>query len=805
MKIRSVIGGMLLLGLLGGMPARADTLVSSSDIAQLGSLHRTAALLDSTLDVYRLTLSDFVPLMRLLTEIGEAPGARPETQLPPATHLALQQLATSVERRLPAASLPAIVRSYHNEVLEALSDLATATHLGQVVDPLQRLMHGMQGVGVSAGQIVDLFARERPVVTEISDPSTALDAIAEALDQLGRAEADLNTLQKRHAAPGELLHGFLRLEIALRHALDLIAAAEEAGVQLGFEMPMSTSGFSERRDRVQKRLSELQSMAARMMQPPQGAVSQILIHEMPSDKGFDVHMTWKAPTPRGRYVARAVQLWHSDTHGAWHLWAELPPGRSMHEAKLTLTEAGEVPGQYRLVAVNAFGVAGKSVERRAVRLSSELSGPTHVRAVLRDVDVFAKRFYADGDAIDIEWELSSNDPRRGADIAALLERHHLPRVALYRIAKWVGNTMINVGEVHAGENHFVDRPSDADFAQGVRYHVSSVDQAGAMSAAGTQGLSGWVRQDLSSKWRLAAAGAAQLNYPTHYAQAEMQRLRDKSHFAIAMNAFSARPEDEQNQLLKQWWESVSPIERVEWLRRWPSFVPAENRTEWLVDLLQERLSKRDAPWVQVSIWLRDNAGVYQEVEQFWQILDVASQRNAEQSFRARFAPEDRERLKAHAAQIEPLVHVQAWWAARDPQEHEKVALWWAALEPSMRAQKLKDFLQTLPEPVQISVRWPGWEQLLTAERDGLLAQAYQQLPLGLWPQALAWVRWHELQGAELENTIRSEVGWLRATLSRLHFAARPLDKRLHFHLKGLLVISALLGLLGYLLVRPPSE
>ena len=97
------------------------------------------------------------------------------------------------------------------------------------------------------------------------------------------------------------------------------------------------------------------------------------------------------------------------------------------------------------------------------------------------------------------------------------------------------------------------------------------------------------------------------------------------------------------------------------------------------------------------------------------------------------------------------------------------------------------WLHTLARPVQISLRWPDWEQLSAAERQDWLQHGYKDLPHGLWPNFLAWVEWQELPNEAKADAIADEVGALNVVMSKLRFFVRPLDAWFDFKLTMVLL------------------
>ncbi len=108
---------------------------------QIGSLSRTAAAIQNTLDVYRLALAELVPATQLLREAGEK--AMPDDEVPAAAAEVFARLARVVPLRAAAEALPAIARGYHAEVLDALDLLADAKTLGETGLPLRDLVRAL--------------------------------------------------------------------------------------------------------------------------------------------------------------------------------------------------------------------------------------------------------------------------------------------------------------------------------------------------------------------------------------------------------------------------------------------------------------------------------------------------------------------------------------------------------------------------------------------------------------------------------------------------------------------------------------
>lgn len=812
--------------------------------AQLGSLQRTAAAVDDALDVYRLALLELVPALRQVADVGAQQGSTPSTLVPEVAQEVFTRLSTSVQRRVNAGALPAVPRAYHAEVVDALEKLATAPNLSAVPAPAKALHTALSHLALTADEVVDVFSRQRPALTEVLDPATALDDISEALDQLGLAEANIATVRAHKGSSGEQLQAFLRLEIALGHALDLIAAAEEQGIHVGFEMQLSTVGLARRLAAVHGHLAQLQDILQIFAREPHavGQDLQVELQDRP-DGTSQAQLTWTPPSPghgapallriyrRNNLTGMSARLSTSlrcEGHPAQEAQSaaqaavaplgdaserlvDLPAGRGAWNE--TFKPAPAAPPLYRLVAVTPFGVESKSQEHAALSVPYDLSPPLLVSAEAMAPSPDSPTFYHDADAITLTWQPSLSDVSGISRAQDYAEAHHLPVLTRYDVYRLEGNAPPQViAHVPAGMTSWIDRPSVALLRAGVRYAVTAVDSNN-QQARGAQACaaSNLVQLDLQPALEEAQAGAAYLTHPTNFETQTSTMLGNPEQLARERDAFAKREAPQRESLMARWWSRQSTMQRVAWLQAWPSYFSETERTAWLQDA-PNNLRSRDLIWARAAVWFAQNPVLRGEVERYWRLLDEAAHRTAMQNWRSHLNRaylawlNDRIRTAdgKQKDELEQPGRLLAWWQGRDAEEQERLGRWWDELPAETRTQALKTWFDALPTAAQVSVAWPDWEQLTQAERDPWLQSGYKTLPALLWPNFLAWLHWEELDSGTRARLIRDQVGLADASWSWLHFALRPVDMWLDF--KGVLAILVVsLGALSGFLLQYASR
>jgi hypothetical protein len=828
---------------LGGLVAPAVAAAAAAaapTAAQVGSLQRTAASVDDALDVYRLALLELVPALRLVLATGQAAGTTPGTPLPAPAAEVFTRLAASVNRRVSAEALPAVPRAYHAEVVDALEGLAAAASLGGVLGPSRALTAALGKIAATADDVVDIFSRQRPILADVMTPSTALDDINEALSQLSLAEANIGTVRARRGAPGEQLQAFLRLEIALGHALDLIAAAEESGIHIGFEMSLSTVGLARRLASVHTRLAELREVVATLGREPH-AIGADFKAEMVErvDGGASVDLTW-TPPEAGRTAPALVRIYRRANLPAMsaHLAAalrcdgqsadaaaraaqaalapygegtarhltDMPPGRGAYSDGMR--EAPPAPPLYRLVAVSAFGVESKGQERAALSLPKDLGPPLLATARAASVAPDSAAFYRDADAVTVTWQASASDVSGMAAALQFAEARGLPTVRRYEVFRLEPKREpFAVGYVPAGITQWVDRPPLQALRDGVKYAVAAVDMAGHQArGAGACAESNGVQANLTPAFALAEAGAAYMGRPSLWERRRAEALVDPNALAAARATFAGRLQTTQEAQLAAFWQATPPSQRIAWLEAWPSLMSDAERAAWL-RAAPAHLRARDVAWAQAEVWLAEHPDLSSEVDRWWRLLDEAARRAAWSSWRSHLNRAHvswlTERLKAVDAtarqELERPARLMGWWLSRDVEEQERLARWWQDLPQETRVRRIAAWFDALPRVAQAAVGWPDWEQLTAAEREHWLRDGHKQLPAGLWPKALAWLEWQELDTGAKRESITQEVGPWHQVLSAARFALRPMDLWLDFKLVMAAVVVILGALSGFLL------
>jgi hypothetical protein len=314
-----------------------------------------------------------------------------------------------------------------------------------------------------------------------------------------------------------------------------------------------------------------------------------------------------------------------------------------------------------------------------------------------------------------------------------------------------------------------------------------------------------VKIDLQPTFALAQEGAAHVSHPTLRERQSIERLRDQAELHTALQAFAARPAGERDELMEMWWTSMKPPERQALLDKWPTYVPAEGKQKWLDEAL-DHLSERDLPWVLTEVWLTFQPPfVQREPERWWQLMDSEARIKAERSWvshldSAHYAWVS-ERLTAKDLSAERPARILAWWNSRDAAERDRLREWWDTVDHAELTAHFIDWWRDQPAAVQLAVRWPDVARRTESERDELMRTAYKQLPDGLWPLVLAWVDWHSLSGAALDQALAQEVPWTWRTVESVRWSLRPLDRMAGFSLAYAFPTLGIFGTVGVFLVK----
>ena len=713
------------------------------------------------------------------------------------------------------------------------------SQLGLVAPLLESYGGAVARLVGQAEEIIDIFSRNRPIETRVVDPGYMMDDLNDALDELNRAEAGISRVRERRRPLGEQLQAFMRLEVALGHALDLIAEAQEAGVHIGFEAPLSTASLSSVVKEARAHVRELESVLAEIKRPPpplEGALTA-LVAASGDGPPYEARLTWDAPDPTvappaqrlyrlpsrreaAGYLATvlacesgdrpaadlAAQEALKDAEAQPALLAELAPGRSSHTD--TLAKALYAPPRYRVVPVSAFGVEGKGPEAAALFLPRAAEPAPFVTAELESRDATDPAFYRQGDLVDVTWERSRSElPTESAAspaVQAWVKEGKLPVLRRYRVMRHSGDKAVTVAELGPGARNITDRPPVADFGRGLFYTVDAVTDEGVATLEQPCRQS-QLRTDVAARFAAAAAGIAFLGHPTAIERSALAAMKDPAELQKAVAAFAARPADERNALMETWWHGLAPASRIKLFGEWPQFVPRDSELPWLLDGVSH-ISERDRHWIITELWLLTQPPhVQREVERWWALLDERAQSEALKSWRATLDTAHRKWVEDRASKGDERVlrpaKVLAWWRSRDAAERERLEEWWANAAPEERRKLYREWLADQPAAVKVSVRWPDWARRTDAERKVLLAEAYRELPDGLMIHLLAWLDWHRLSGLALDQAIAAEIGWWPRVVSRARWGLRPVDLAMAFHLWTVSASVAVVLPLGIVLAR----
>jgi hypothetical protein len=681
----------------------------------------------------------------------------------------------------------------------------------------------MTAVCDEADEIVDLFSRKRPLALRVVDPATVLDEISDALDSVGAAERGIVRLRKAEATLGEQLHAFLRLEVALGHALDMIAGAEEAGVHIGFEMQLSTTEFAELLGRVRGQLGELRIILDDLDEPPPLIAGGLRADMVGSASGTQVRLRWAPPAGArrpaavrlysrrnvadirraaqaaygcaGKALAEAERLALDATAALTEdpmLVVELPPGRS--GATVELADEPLAAPVYEVATVNAFGVETPGPRAAATHVPMALAGTPWVAAASLAPPAGVDDFYRLFDAVEVRWEPSPNDAQTSAARARYAAEHGSAVVDHYRITRVEGERPTRVVRLSPGTRRWVDRPPVESLAQGVRYVVETVGANGtSVRPPEDCALTRPVAVDLQPAIERARSGLSAVRHPTGVERAARARLEDAVELRSRKQAFSGQAPDVQRQQIELWWSSQPSARREAWLAGWPRLVTEGQRQEWL-DATPASLSARDLTIARIEVWMAEQPPEVQyEVERWWRLLDAQARQAATRRWRGTLNVAHREWLDVRLASVDPETEhrllrgarILAWWDARDRRERESLERWWLGKPVDEQHHAVGVWLRTLEQEARVAVRWPDASQLTAAERQRRLEATPAPVPERLWPDLLAWLEWHALAeagGEAFDDAIAAEVGGFGRLLIALRYATRPLDAAIQFRL-----------------------
>lgn len=770
-------------------------------------LHRVTATLDATFDLYRLALIELVPSIERIAETGETPTATPSTPLPAPTVEVLKRLTNSLTHRIPFDALPAIQRGYQAEAEDAFEQLSVAQTLGDVAGPLRILQRAILGLLRSADDILDLYNRERPLQMRLVDGSFVLDEISEAIDEVARAENHITRTREKKRDFSEQLDAFLRLEVNLGHALDLIAAAKDAGIYIGFEPRLATNNFAALTQTVKQQIAlfdalikRLEKNPANLAGPPHALITRnadglriakiswqldataptaVRIYTKPNLTGLKEALTngyvCEGSDEKNAQQKAAADL--EDREASYVLAAQVPGGRLGHE--WLLKDEPLAPPIYRIAPVNAFGAEGIAYEVTAETLPDELTGPRWVRAQSLKPDLSSPQFYYDHDAIEIRWGPSPNDLTKSVELQKEAAEKKQSHVRRYHIIRNVADQQSTVGWVPAGTNKFVDRPSVDALKKGVRYTVLAESTDGRAIPPPAKCLN-------------SAIISLDLNNELQHARRGQRRL------PITAEQIATSGEE----LKEVWWKSRPVDQRLTWLEMWPELFDKNELPQWIAEI-PTHLRKQDLTWIQLEVWLTQQEPVVRdEIERFWNLLSVEAKKRTLQQWRAslgkKYGVWVDQQLDAGTADVtrqvlRPAI-VDVWWQSRHPREREELTQFWQSLTSEQREQSIRKFLSGLPSATLVALRWPDWQQLDDDERYDRLHNSFRFLPQKFEPFVKRYAeeqhRLHDTAGAP--QTLSAKVSTL---LSQTRYFLRPIDKTFAFRLPALFTLSLLLTLL----------
>ena len=837
--MRARLGAMVVFATLMSPSAQGANGERRDTVAQAGNLLRLSAAVDEAVDVYRLALLELVPSLRKLCELAVQSGTQPTTELPTGHRAVVTRLASALAQRVSANALPSITRAYHVEAVDALGRLAEARTMQEVVGPSRAMLRAMQHVVTAADDVIDLYSRERPTADTVLTANDALDGIQAALDELEVAEANVHRLQRRGPPSNDPLQAFMRLDVALGHALDMIAAARQAGVPIGIELPQSTAFMQEHVASLRHHLAELHEVVEDMGERPRFAAGDVQAAWMARpDGGADVQLQW-VPPPQGDHTVAALRIYRrmlpgplSDGElaalqcdagrimatqkakllaqagaGDAMLVAQLPPGRAAWTEQLP---APAVPAAYRMAAVTAFGVERQNQEEPALTLPKTLTAPLWVSAHLPEVAPEDPAFYRDADAVHVVWAASPSDVVKRPRALRFASDHNIPVVRRYEVWRDSAGTVTRIGRVGPGVTQWVDRPSQQELKAGVRYTVDAVDIHKVVArSAGACAPTPVLLRDLGPAFAEAQAGAGHMTRPNAWERRVAAQLADGNALLLERKKLAQRHTPaEQEAWLQRFWQDQPTRQKITWYKEWLVHMSDAEREAFLSSPPSvAQVAARDLPWVMAESFVREHQELVPEVQRWWQLLDdktrdlhVQGWRKQRDHAHLQFVASGALSTDGHDNGVDWPVRLWTWYKSRDSAEQDRIAAAWEALPPAVQQQRVATFFAALPPQVAHSLRWPDWEQRSPREQADFLQHGFMLLPDGLWPQVLAWIGWETLSPPERITAIRSEVDALHRFMSFCHYTLRPLDLWLDFKLVLALLVLAL-GLLSGIVVQ----
>lgn len=816
------------VGADGSGKATSTRSYASRTAENLASLHRVAATYELVVNLYHQGLVEVVAAAGIVLERGQQPDATPSTALPAPAREVFRRIQRSLESRIPVASMPAAARGYHAEVGDALEQLRFADTLGEVPEPLMALVPAMRGFMAGAASILDLFSRERPVVVRVVDGNGILDEISEALDELAAAEATIAKLRRQRAGLAEQLQAFLRLEIALGHTLDLVALAEDAGLQFGFQRGLDTATLQHLAQRIDVLLIRLDARAQAIAAAPPQPPGVLRARVRSTETGPTLQLQW-LPWPSDAHP-RAV---HLDVEGgpdvealrgareaalrcagaspeeattraqkevvapaAMHL-ERLAPGRTLLAVSDPSWQQG--PMQYRVVPVSAFGVRGPPLRVRAPRPPQPLAGVGWVHAAVRTPAVASPLFYRDAGRVRVTWGRSvSESTVRDVGVSG-------PEVRAYRVLRSAEGEVVTVGRTPPGTTTLDDFPPVNVLARRVVYSVV-VEGAHGEEAVPPDGC-----PTAEVTWpegphalALAARGWGQPGWAQSYLQGQALRLEnDPEALKMAWHRFQQEPGAQG--ALARWWQAQSVTQRVSWLERWPTLEvkPVGVSSSPLAPILSKPW-QRDRAWLLTEAWLtQQDPAVQNEPDRWWSLLTTGERAVARHRWASRRGPAVQRWLRhpgggaaAETHRRDRGIRVETWWRSRTPEAQAILETHWSDRAPETRARALQAWYAALPPVVQQDVEWPPWGQWSQAEQSAALANPPAPLPKTLQARFLAWQAYAGLTPAEQLNRAEAHVNLLARTWAGATYALRDVDRQLGFQLPVavVLVLWALLVL-----------
>lgn len=825
--MRPLCPTLLALALLvPAVAVAAEPGTTAIDSARFGNL-RSVTALGATLDLYRSALAEIELASRLLVDRAEYDAPSPHTPLPQNVSEVFTRIDRVVTNRVPHEALGALSKGIHAVAVDALDGLEAAKTFGDVQAPLGEMVAAIEMLVDASTRINAVFSGDRPISVQVFDESSALAQIADGIDGVAVAERRIAELRKKGAGLGEQFGAFLELEIALGNALDLIAAAQTAGIHIGFDFNTSLAEFRPFLDEVIQRHRALATLHQRMLKVPRadpmrivalgrGEGSRIEIKAQWHNGGVEDPAAWRLTLEPGRgtlakeveasalcrgtppTVARELATAAATTVKTVELGLVGASGREFGAAQVEgASWFADAPWSVKIAPVNSFGVSAPAGIAPLERVG-KMGEPPWIRAWIEPVEPTEPEFYREHDRVRIEWGRAAGDLSAAARRNA--QARGYPIVRGYEVVRHAGSSATTVSRVPTGITSISDWPGAGLLSLGVNYSVRAIGADGEPGAwsESCEGLA-LVRANLAPALALAAAGAKRVPRPSRVERALTEEALAGSDPVPTLRDVPAELS------IGAWWRGLDSERRRTSLERWPSLFGAQEKKG--AERVEFPLPERDRLRIIAEIWLGEQDPLMQgEVERYWALLHPTRRAELEARWIERRNPRRaaslRQRLASADAELRrDMLHaarVQGWLEHKGETERALLEFWWTdELSDDERKEKRKAYFSKLDQQAFEDIRWPVLSRMSEAESTAAMSGDIALWPRTLRAEYLSWYRFETLAFDAKLRTTKAEAGPGRFVDAGI-YALRPVDRLLGFKLVELL---ALVIFLAFVLLR----